>query len=152
MSCSRLDYSSAYQLFMELGIAGSFQPDSGGGFFQGMHVVGGERGVLCAEGFFPSSPASAICAGVAFFFFAKELITSTKAWFALRFSGLNRGTLLRKSVLSNLVSASILPVRKPLPSGLNGTKPIPSSSKVGITVLSGSRQKSEYSLWSAATG
>src|ERR1700748_3617585 len=52
MSCSRLDYSSAYQLFMELGITGSFQPDSGGGFFQGMHVVGGELEVCCAEVFF----------------------------------------------------------------------------------------------------
>jgi hypothetical protein len=30
-----------------------------------------------------------------------------------------------------------LPVRKPLPSGLYGTKPIPSSSRVGITSASG---------------
>jgi hypothetical protein len=43
---------------------------------------------------------------------------------ALRFSGLNLGTLLRKSVLSNFMFASILPAKKPLPSGLNGTKPI----------------------------
>ncbi len=40
-----------------------------------------------------------------------------------------RGTMLRKSDLSNFVFSSILPVRKPLPSGLNGTKPIPSSSQ-----------------------
>ena len=79
-------------------------------------------------------------------------MTSTNAWLALRFSGVNLGTVLRKSVLSNLVLASILPVRKPLPSGLKGTKPIPSSSRVGITVSSGCRQNSEYSLWSAATG
>ena len=56
---------------------------------------------------------------------------STSAWFALRFSGEKRGTVLRKSVLSNVVLASIVPVRKPLPSGLNGTKPMPSSSSAG---------------------
>ena len=39
--------------------------------------------------------------------------------------------MLRKSELSNFVFSSILPVRKPLPSGLNGTKPMPSSSSVG---------------------
>ncbi len=39
-----------------------------------------------------------------------------------------------------------------MPSGLNGTKPIPSSSSVGITVSSGSRQNSEYSLCSAVDG
>ena len=37
--------------------------------------------------------------------------------------------MLRKSVLSNFAFSSILPVRKPLPSGLYGTKPMPSSSK-----------------------
>ena len=45
--------------------------------------------------------------------------------------------MLRKSVLSNFVSSSILPVRKPLPSGLKGTKPIPSSSSVGMHFLFG---------------
>ena len=44
------------------------------------------------------------------------------------------------------------PVRKPLPSGLKGTKPMPSSSSVGRTSASGSRHHSEYSLWSAVTG
>src|SRR5258706_2412233 len=77
---------------------------------------------------------------------------STMAWFAFRASGVKRGTLLRKSELSNLVLSSIFPVRKPLPSGLKGTKPIPSSSRVGITSASGSRHHSEYSLWSAVTG
>ena len=65
---------------------------------------------------------------------------------------MKRGTVLRKSVLSNVVLSSILPVRKPLPSGLNGTKPMPSSSRVGRTSASGSRHHSEYSLWSAVTG
>ena len=40
-------------------------------------------------------------------------------------------------------------MRKPLPSGLNGTKPMPSSSSVGSTSRSGSRHHSEYSLCSA---
>src|SRR4029078_11681562 len=62
-----------------------------------------------------------------------------------------RGTVLRKSPLSNVVVSSIFPVRKPLPSGLNGTKPIPSSSSVGRIASSGSRHQSEYSLSSAVT-
>ena len=48
--------------------------------------------------------------------------------------------------------ASILPVRNPLPNGLNGTRPMPSSSSVGMISASGSRVHSEYSLCSAATG
>src|SRR3954471_2461711 len=63
-----------------------------------------------------------------------------------------RGTTLRKSVGSNVVLSSIVPVRKPLLSGLNGTNPIPSSSSVGRISRSGSRHHSEYSLCSAATG
>ncbi len=39
--------------------------------------------------------------------------------------------MLRKSEPSKVVFSSILPVRKPLPNGLYGTKPIPSSSRVG---------------------
>src|ERR1700761_5945555 len=60
--------------------------------------------------------------------------------------------MARKSVLSNLVDESILPVKKPFPRGLNGTKPMPSSASVGMTDASGSRQKSEYSLCRAVTG
>ena len=41
--------------------------------------------------------------------------------------------MLRKSELSNFVFSSILPVKNPLPRGLYGTKPMPSSSSVGIT-------------------
>ena len=48
-------------------------------------------------------------------------------------------------------SSSIFPVRKPFPSGLNGTKPMPSSSSVGRIASSGSRHQSEYSLWRAVT-
>src|SRR4051812_37974787 len=57
-----------------------------------------------------------------------------------------------KSVGSNVVLSSIVPVRKPLPSGLNGTKPMPSSSSVGRISRSGSRHHKEYSLCSAVTG
>ena len=39
-----------------------------------------------------------------------------------------------------------------MPSGLNGTKPMPSSSSVGSTSSSGRRHHSEYSLWTAVTG
>ena len=67
-------------------------------------------------------------------------------------SSLNRGTMLRKSLAANLVSALIAPVRKPLPSGLNGTKPMPSSSQSGRISASGSRHHSEYSLCRAVTG
>ena len=45
-----------------------------------------------------------------------------------------------------------MPVRKPLPSGLNGTKPMPSSARVGSISASMSRVHSEYSLCSAVTG
>ena len=39
-----------------------------------------------------------------------------------------------------------------MPSGLKGTKPMPSSSSSGRIASSGSRHHSEYSLWSAVTG
>src|SRR5207244_2552287 len=60
--------------------------------------------------------------------------------------------MLRKSELTNAVFSSIVPVRNPLPRGLNGTNPMPSSSSAGSTSCSGSRHQSEYSLCSAATG
>ena len=45
-----------------------------------------------------------------------------------------------------VVFSSIFPVRKPLPSGLKGTNPIPNSSHAGSTSCSCSRHHSEYSL------
>ena len=60
--------------------------------------------------------------------------------------------MLRKSDLSNVVFSSIFPVRKPLPRGLNGTNPIPSSSSVGSNSSSGRLHHNEYSLWTAVTG
>ena len=91
----------------------------------------------------PASPASAPRSSPS---------RSTSAWFAFRFSGEKRGTVLRKSVLSNVVVSSIFPVRKPLPSGLNGTKPMPELLEGRQDSSSGSRHHSEYSLWSAVTG
>jgi len=64
-----------------------------------------------------------------------------------------RGMVLRMSLLaSKLVEAVMVPVRKPLPSGLNGTKPIPSSSQAASTSSSGRRHHNEYSLCTAVTG
>src|SRR5258705_2890556 len=93
-------------------------------------------GIGTIHGFCASSHASAICAGVAFFCSAILPSRSTNALFALRFSGVKRGTTVRKSVLSNLVSSVIFPVRKPLPSGLNGTNPLPRFSWVWSTSAS----------------
>src|SRR2546425_6551313 len=60
--------------------------------------------------------------------------------------------MLRKSELSNVVFSSILPVRNPFPSGLNGTNPMPSSSSAGSSASSGRLHQSEYSLCTAVTG
>jgi hypothetical protein len=61
--------------------------------------------------------------------------------------------VLRMSLpASKLVDALTVPVRKPLPSGLYGTKPMPSSSHAASTSSSGRRHHSEYSLWTAVTG
>jgi hypothetical protein len=57
--------------------------------------------------------------------------------FAFRFSSANRGMVVRMSELVNAVLWLIVPVRKPLPSGLYGTKPMPSSSRAGSTPISG---------------
>ena len=110
-------------------------------------------GMGTIHGFCASSQASAICAGVAFFRRGdlRQQIDQRPDSLS-RASGVKRGTMLRKSVLSNVVFSSILPVRKPLPSGLKGTKPMPSSSSVGSTSASGSRHHSEYSLCRAVTG
>src|SRR2546427_1831570 len=55
--------------------------------------------------------------------------------------------MLRKSEPTNLVFSSIVPVRNPLPRGLNGTNPMPSSSRVGSSSASGRLHHREYSLW-----
>ena len=68
------------------------------------------------------------------------------------FSSSKRGSLRRKSSAPNALAEVIAPVRKPRPSGLNGTKPMPSSRQVASTPASGSRVHSEYSLCTAAIG
>src|SRR5699024_8594800 len=73
-------------------------------------------------------------------------------WLASRLSAVNRGIVLRMSPSANSAEVLTVPVRKPLPSGLNGTKPMPSSAQVGSTSGSGSRVHSEYSLCTAVTG
>lgn len=60
-------------------------------------------------------------------------------WLASRFSLLKRGEKFLISSLSSSTFALIVPVKKPLPNGLNGTKPIPNSSNVEIMSVSGSR-------------
>src|SRR5882762_9841848 len=94
-------------------------------------------GIGTIHSFCASSHASAIWAGVAFLRSPILRSRSTRVWFALRASGVKRGSVLRKSVRSNVVFSLILPVRKPLPSGLYGTKPMPSCSSVGNTSFSG---------------
>jgi hypothetical protein len=110
-------------------------------------------GMGTIHGFWASSHASATCAGVASLRAATSCSSWTKARFAWRASAsAKRGTVLRKSPLAYWVVWSMVPVRKPLPSGLNGTKPTPSSSRVGTICSSGSRHHSEYSDCSAVTG
>lgn len=77
---------------------------------------------------------------------------STRAWFAARFSTVNRGMVVRTSSAADGVEASTAPVRNPFPSGLKGTKPMPSAVQVGRTSGSGSRVHNEYSLCTAVTG
>src|SRR6266567_4651678 len=103
-------------------------------------------GIGIIHGFCASNQANAICAVVAFFICAILPSKSINAWFALRASGVKRGRMLRKSLLLILVFSFILHVRNPLPNGLNGTNPIPSSSSVGIITSSGVLVHNEYSL------
>ena len=61
--------------------------------------------------------------------------------------------MLRKSELSNVVFSSILPVRKPLPSGLYGHEADAEFLEGRYHfLLRGVSHHSEYSLWSAVTG
>jgi len=62
------------------------------------------------------------------------------------------GITLRKSDFSKWEFLPNRPVRNPLPRGLKGTSPIPSSSSAGINASSGRRHHIEYSLWTPASG
>jgi hypothetical protein len=69
---------------------------------------------------------------------------STSARFAARLPSANCGIVARMSLATNEAPGSAVPVRKPLPSGLKGTKPMPGAADVGSTSGSGSRVQSEY--------
>ena len=75
-------------------------------------------GIGTIHGFCASSQASAICAGVAFFCLPMAVEQIDEGLVGL--AGLGREARQRAAevVLSKLVLSSILPVRKPLPSGL----------------------------------
>ena len=79
----------------------------------------------------PAARRARSAPGVAPLRAAKASATRRTPGWPSRFSAVKRGTMFRKSRLSNVVASSILPVRKPFPSGLKGTKPMPSSSSVG---------------------
>ena len=70
----------------------------------------------------------------------------------MKFSPWKRGLWRRKSPSGMSSGVRNWPVRKPRPSGLYGTKPIPSSRVVGSTSSSGVRSHSVYSVCSAAIG
>ncbi len=57
----------------------------------------------------------------------------------------NRGLFARQSSGAMRSRPVTAPVKKPQPSGLNGTKAMPNSSQAGITFDSGSRVQREYS-------
>ena len=86
-------------------------------------------GMGTIHGCWARSQASAICAGVAPLASAMRPSRSTTAWLAARASAVNRGRMARMSPSPNSVAWSMRPVRKPRPSGLNGTRPMPSSSR-----------------------
>ena len=106
-----------------------------------------EQGMGTIQGFCASNHARAICAAVLSFCLAIFPKSSMTTRFDLIASGVNRGLWLRISALAKVVVSSILPVRYPRPSGLNGTKPIPNSSQVGRIDSSILRSQIEYSLF-----
>ncbi len=99
-----------------------------------------------------SSQASATCPAVARFAAASCLTFSTSFRFAARFSPWKRGKRIIRASVAGSVPAPIAPVSRPRPSGLYGTKPIPSSRVVFKISASTWRSKIEYSVWSALIG
>ena len=80
------------------------------------------------------------------------LTSSTSARLCSSASPENRGICARRSLSAKVVEVSTVPVRKPLPRGLKGTKPMPSSAHAASTPCSGRRHHRLYSLWIAVTG
>ena len=90
--------------------------------------------------------ASAICAGAAFLRTAQRCSSATSARLCGRFSGEKRGSVLRKSPSENRESACVAPVKKPTPSGLHGTKPMPSSC-TAVTRCSACARRGSQQWW-----
>jgi hypothetical protein len=101
----------------------------------------GRSGNRHDPGFWANNQASATWAGEAFLRSA-QVLTNTSAMLAGNASGAKRGTAARKSRCSKWLVAVTVPARKPMPSGLPGTKPIPSSSQSVRTSASGPRHAS----------
>ena len=86
--------------------------------------------LLCQE------PADGDTGRSRFFPAGQLLYIFYQRYIVLQVLRLERGMEERKSVLSNVVLRSKRPVSMAFPSGLNGTKPIPSSSNVGSSSFS----------------
>jgi hypothetical protein len=71
-------------------------------------------GIGTIQGCCASNQVSAICAGVARLCSPIVSKSSTTGRFALRAGGVNRGKVLRLSLLPNIVVSSILPVNPPV--------------------------------------
>ena len=84
--------------------------------------------------------------GVAPLAAAMALTSSTSARLCSSASPENRGICARRSFSAKVVEVSTVPVRKPLPRGLKGTKPMPSSAHAASTPCSGRRHHRLYSL------
>jgi len=97
------------------------------------------------------SQASAIWPGAARFRSAQRFTSSTSARLCGRFSGEKRDSTPRMSPSANRVFRSMAPVRNPTPSGLHGTKPMPSSWQSEMITPSGPRHSIEYSFWMPLT-
>jgi F420-dependent oxidoreductase-like protein len=102
----------------------------------------------------PVPAPAATCAVVAACARAIAATLSTKATLRARLSFWNRGTMrARWSPLAAISdSERIFPVSSPRPSGLYGTRPIPSARQVARMSVSTPRVNSEYSDCSAAMG
>ncbi len=77
---------------------------------------------------------------------------ATTSRFFPKLSPAKRGFFWRKSPSGRSSGERKRPVRNPRPSGLYGTKPMPSSAVSGSSSSSGSRDHSEYSVCSAWIG
>ena len=82
-------------------------------------------GMGTIHGFWARSQASAIWAGVAFFWAARWLSTSTSGWLAFSASGVKRGNRLRMSVAYEGLAGVDLPREEALSKRAPGNEPNP---------------------------